>query len=110
VDLASGMGMTCYNNDFGRAQEQYITGRRSNTPSVKSVGLFHKLPVELQDSLVVTSKRHAPGSRQRFQESLCMQRERQFEKKMAVRDKKMEREMAQVMANSYLCQKYNSTW
>jgi hypothetical protein len=59
VDSASGMGMTCYNNYFRRAQEQYITGWRSNTPSVKSVGLFHKLPVELQESLVVTSKRHA---------------------------------------------------
>jgi hypothetical protein len=50
------MGMTRYNNDFGRAQEQYIMGQRINTPSVKSVGLFRKLPVELQDSLVVTCR------------------------------------------------------
>jgi hypothetical protein len=48
MDLASGIGMTHYNNDFGCAQqEQYVTGWRSKTPSVKSVGLFHELPVEL---------------------------------------------------------------
>jgi hypothetical protein len=37
-----------------------------------------------------------------------MQGERQFEKKTAARDKKLKGEMAQVMANSYLWQKYNS--
>ena len=76
LDLASGIGQTHYNNDFGRGQEEYVTGRRSKkAPSVKSVGLFHDLPVELQDSLVVTSKRHAPESRQNFNESLRRQRE-----------------------------------
>jgi hypothetical protein len=76
LDLASGIGKTHYNNDFGRGQEEYVTGRRSKkAPSVKSVGLFHDLPVELQDSLVVTSKRHAPESRQNFNESLRRQRE-----------------------------------
>jgi hypothetical protein len=29
VDLASGIGQTWYNNDFGRAQEQYVIGQRS---------------------------------------------------------------------------------
>jgi hypothetical protein len=29
VDLASGIGQTRYNNDFGRAQDKYVTGRRS---------------------------------------------------------------------------------
>ena len=75
LDLASGIGQTRYNNDFGRGQEEYVTGQRSKSPSVKSVGLFHDLPVELQDSLVVTSKRHAPESRQNFNESLRRQRE-----------------------------------
>ena len=75
LDLASGIGQTRYNNDFGRGQEEYVTGQRSKAPSVKSVGLFHDLPVELQDSLVVKSKRHAPESRQNFSESLRRQRE-----------------------------------
>jgi hypothetical protein len=73
LDLASGIGQARYNNDFGRAQEEYVTGWRSKAPSVKSVGLFHELPVELQDSLVVTSKRHAPESCQKFSESLRRQ-------------------------------------
>ncbi len=62
LDLAAGIGQACYNNDFGRAQEQYVTGRKSKAPVVKSVGLFHELPPELQDSLVDTSKRNAPES------------------------------------------------
>ena len=70
LDLASGFGQTRYNNDFGCGQEEYVAGRRSKAPSVKSVGLYHDLPVELQVSLVVTSKRHAPESRQKFNESL----------------------------------------
>ena len=70
LDLAAGIGQAHYNNDFGRAQEQYVTGRMSKAPVVKSVGLFHELPPELQDSLVVTSKRNAPESRQKFRESL----------------------------------------
>jgi hypothetical protein len=73
--LASGIDQTLYNNDFGRAQVQYVTGWKSKAPPVKSIGLFHELPVELQDSLVVTSKRHAPESRQKFHELLRKQRE-----------------------------------
>ena len=75
---------------------------------MKSVALFHELPLELQDFLVVTSKRNAPESCQRFHESLRMQRERRFEKKKTARDKKLEGEMSQVMGNSYLWQKYDS--
>ena len=108
LDMASGIGQTQYNNDFGRDQDQYVMGQRSKAPGVKSVGLFHELPLELQDSLVVTSKRNAPESHQKFRESLQMQRERRFEKKKAAGDKKLEGEMSQVMANSYLWQKYDS--
>jgi hypothetical protein len=108
LDLAAGIGQARYNNDFGRATEQYVTGRKSKAPVVKSVGLFHELALELQDSLVVTSKRNAPASRHKFRESLRMQHERRYEKKKAVRDKKLEGEMTKVMANSYLWQKYDS--
>ncbi len=75
---------------------------------MKSIGLFHELPVELQDSLVVTSKWHAPESCQKFHESLCLQREQQFEKKKAAWNKKLEGEMTQVIANSYLWQQFDS--
>ncbi len=78
VDLASGIGQTWLNNDFGRAQDQLVTGRRSKAEHLgrgrqvrhgkldsrcrnkKPIGLFHELPIELQDSLVITSKRKAP--------------------------------------------------
>jgi hypothetical protein len=58
--------------------------------------------------MVVTSKRKAPESQQKFRESLQMQYECRFEKKQTARNKKVEGEMAQVMANSYLWQKYDS--
>jgi hypothetical protein len=47
-------------------------------------------------------------SHARNSELLWMQRVRCFEKKQAAGDKKVEGEMAQVMAHSYLWQKYNS--
>jgi hypothetical protein len=65
--------------------------------NVKSVGLFHELPLELQDSLVVTSKRNAPESCQKFRELLWMQRECCFEKKQAARDKKVEGEIFTIL-------------
>jgi hypothetical protein len=110
IDLALGIGQTRYNNDFGCDQDQYVMGRRSKARSVKSVGLFHELPLELQDSSVVMNKRNAPESRQKFHESLWMQREWRFEKKKAARDKKLEGEMTQVIANSYLWQQFDSPW
>jgi hypothetical protein len=88
--------------------DQSVMGRRSKAPSVKSFGLFHELLLELQDSLVVTSKRNAPELCQKFCELLWMQCEQQFEKKKAARDKKLEGEMTTVMTNSYLWQKYDS--
>ena len=47
VDMASGIGQTQYINDFGRDQDQYVMGRRSKAPGVKSVGLFHKMTMEV---------------------------------------------------------------
>ncbi len=76
----------------------------------KPIGLFHEPPIELQDSLLVTSRRKSPESRHEFRESLQMQRERRFKKKQAARNKKVEGEMAQGTANSYLWQKYDSPW
>jgi hypothetical protein len=49
---------------------------------------------------MVTSKRKAPESRQKFREPLQMQRKCRFEKKQAAMNKRIEGEMAQVMANS----------
>jgi hypothetical protein len=37
MDMASGIGQTQYNNDFGCDQDQYVMGRRSKAPGVKSV-------------------------------------------------------------------------
>ena len=61
-----------------------------NSRNEKPVGLFHELPIELQDSLVVTGKRKSPELQQKFRESLQMQQERRFEKKQAARNKKVE--------------------
>jgi hypothetical protein len=112
------LSQTKFNNDFGRAQDQLVTGRRSKAEHLgrgrqvlhgkldsscrnkKPIGLFHELSIELQYSLLITSKRKAPESRQKFRESLQIQCECHFEKKQAVRSKKVQGEMAHVMANS----------
>ena len=57
LDGAAGQGQARYNNDMGRAHEYMVTGRKSakkpETPHAV-IGLFHQLPEELTDSLIVT--------------------------------------------------------
>ena len=58
LDGAAGQGQARYNKDMGRAHEHMVTGRKGkDKPNV--IGLFHQLPEELTDSLIVTGQRHA---------------------------------------------------
>jgi len=53
-----------------------VTGKRSKAErdgaviEAADIGLFHEMPTELTDTLIVTSKRHAKESRRRFTASL----------------------------------------
>ena len=57
---AAAEGQTRMNNDFGRDHDAFV--RRSKTTSPRNqrkMGMFHQLPVELQQSLIVEGKRGA---------------------------------------------------
>ena len=57
LDGAAGQGQARYNNDMGRAHEYMVTGRKvKNKPDAPNtvLGLFHRLPEELTDPLMVT--------------------------------------------------------
>ena len=57
-DHSAGEGQSRYNNDYGRMSTKFVSGRKSNkTTHLSTVGLFHELPTELQDTLVLTRKR-----------------------------------------------------
>jgi hypothetical protein len=45
------------NNDFGRDHDAFV-GRSKTTspPNQRKMGMFHQLPVELQQSLIVAGK------------------------------------------------------
>jgi hypothetical protein len=60
LDSAAVEGQTRMNNVFGRDRDAFI--RRSKTTSPRNqrkMGMFHQLPVELQQSLIVEGKRGA---------------------------------------------------
>ena len=65
---AASEGQSQYNNYYGRMSTEFISGRKSNktTPS-STVGLFHELPTELQDTLVLMRKRQSDGDRKVFE-------------------------------------------
>ena len=50
---------------------EFVNGRKSNkTTPPSTVGLFHKLPTKLQETLVLTRKRQSYGYRKGF-EAVC---------------------------------------
>ncbi len=59
LDGAAGQGQARYNNDMGHAHEYMATGRKGKDKPNAVIGLFHQLPEELTDSLIVTGRRHA---------------------------------------------------
>ena len=60
IGRLAAVGRSRFNNDYGRVQ-QLVTGRKSQTEDShqKELGEFHKLPTELQASMVVAAKKNA---------------------------------------------------
>jgi hypothetical protein len=58
LDSAAGQGQARYNkNDMGHVHEYLVTGRKNKEKSdtlSALIGLFHQLPEDLTDSLIVT--------------------------------------------------------
>ena len=58
LSSASAIGQTRHNKDFIRCHEQFVTGRKAQKKTDESCqpGTFHRLPIELQDSLLSMCK------------------------------------------------------
>ena len=69
---------------------EFVSGRKSNktTPS-STVGMFHELPTELQDTLVLTRKRQSDGDRKVFEAARQEQASMKATKKKVKRNKKL---------------------
>ncbi len=72
------------------------------------IGIFHQLPEELTDSLIVTGRRHANATRIDFNKRLRKQEEKSEEKEKLAKEKKQKVAMKDFMNASYLHQQYNS--
>jgi hypothetical protein len=111
LDGAAGQGQARYNNDMGHAHEYMVTGRKvKNKPDAPSevLGLFHQLPDELTDSLIVTGHRNANATRRDFTKRLRKQEEKFEQKEKLAEEKKLKSSILDFMNASYLRQQYNS--
>ena len=108
------LGQSCYNKDNNRLASALVTGKRSKAERdgddivEQEVGLFHQLPSELTDSLIVSAKRQADKSRRTFNEALRVQAAAREEKQKALRDNKIKAAEEILIAASYLHQQYHS--
>ena len=75
LDGAAGQGQARYNNDMGRAHESMVSGRRGKKQDPNAmIGIFHQLPEELTDSLIITGRRHSKATRRDFNRRLASTR------------------------------------
>ncbi len=111
LDGAAGQGQARYNNDMGHAHKYMVTGwkgaNKSEAPNAV-IGLFHRLPEELMDSLIVTDRRHADATWRDFNKRLRKQEEKSAQKEKLAKEKKLLASMDNFMNASYLHQQYNS--
>jgi hypothetical protein len=73
LDGAAGQGHARDNNDMGHAHKYMITGRRGKNKLEAPhtfIGLFHQLPGELTNALIVTGRQHAKCYLEIFQQEI----------------------------------------
>ena len=87
-----------------------VTGRKSkkNDDDPSSIGAFHELRSELQDSLIITCKRHADTTRKDFARKLCEQRAARAEKAKLLRDKQLKNAEHDLIEAMCLYEQYHS--
>ena len=72
---------------MGRAHEYMVTGRKvKNKPDAPNavLGLFHQLPEELTDSLIVKGRQNANATRRDFTKRLRKQEEKSEQKEKLI--------------------------
>ena len=80
---SAGQGQARYNNNMSHVHEYLVTGSKgktkNDTPSAV-ICLFHELPEELTDSLIVTGQMQSNATCKDFNKLLHRQEERSEEK------------------------------
>ena len=80
-----------------------VSGRRGKEQAPNAmIGLFHQLPKELTDSLIVTERRHGKATRRDFNNRLWLQEEKSEQKEKLAKEKKLKASMEDFMNASYL--------
>ena len=74
LDNAAGEGQARFNKHFERMHQHYVNSRKKDSSNLVE-GLFIGLSPELQESLIVTAKRGAPGLRKVHDDALNLQKE-----------------------------------
>ncbi len=80
-----------------------VTGRKGKDANAV-IGLFHQLPEELTDSLIVTRRMHANATQRDFNRSLWLQKEKSEQKEKSAKEKRLKASIQDFMNSSYLHQ------
>ena len=113
IAAAAGLGMVRGNNDMGRNANAMVSGKRSKAERDGEevldgeIGLFHRLLIELTDSLIATGKRNAKNLRRAILEALKLQASAREEKVKALQNKKLDAARGVLIDAIYLYQQYN---
>jgi hypothetical protein len=111
LDSAAAEGQTRMKNDFGRDHDAFV--RRSKTtspPNQRKMGMFHQLPVELQQSLIVAGKRGATKLRRQHDESLAKQPAARLNHEQIAHEHKLELAKEQYIEAIDDFERYKSEW
>ena len=110
IDHAAAEGQTRKNRDMDRCHERYIKNRNNREVEVerKDMGAFHRLPSELQQSLIEAGRSHKGKMRKYFDESLAAQGEARRRKEEIVLEKKLGEVCEDYIAALYLHKQMSS--
>ena len=108
LDHAGAEGQSRANNDFGRGHERLIDRRKKddNESNNNVLGAFHTLAQKLQHSLLVFAQREKDNCRNQFDALLEEQKRSAREREEVALRNKLDKEMTQYIANTYLLEEY----
>ena len=111
IDHSAGEGQSRYNNDFGRGHQALITGKQSKSGPIKKadlIGSFHRLPRELQESLIRFAREIAIKARKAFDDALEKQGEAARRKEEIKLERQLEAAQSEFIVAIYFHEQYNS--
>ncbi len=110
LSSASAIGQMQYNKDMVCCHECFVTGKKAKTDSNNPIklGMFHLLPLELQDSLLSMCKKGSCHARKEFDEALQCQKACRAEKTKLIEKEKLEKAEEKYIDAYYNFQQFNS--